>query len=567
MEKKNRLHIIYSRKSKYTGKGESVENQVDLCKQKLKAKYPDLKDEDIRVFTDEGFTGANTNRPSFQKMMNLIRDNKVESVTCYRLDRVSRNVGDFCNLINELQSYNVGFVSIREDFDTTSPMGKAMMLICSVFAQLERDTIAERIRDNMMELAKTGRWLGGTPPTGFKSQEIQAINVDGKTKKLFKLKEISEEKTLVNLLKDKYLEIKSQTGLETYTIQNNLSTKNGKRFTRWSLVNILSNPVYSSADKDAYEYFKKKGAVVIGNEADFNGKNGLMVYNKTNQLTSKGRQDNPISEWIVAIGKHKGFWSGKEYVEVQELLELGANRRFRKPAVNNALLSGILKCSYCGSFMRPKLYNSDVNGEIRFSYLCELKDKSRRLRCDHKNLNGNEADRKVIEVIKELANPKGEYYIALKDLADGKLNSIDNKSNELYTLTSEIRKNEKDIASLIDKIKLVPADIVPDIAKEIQKLKNANAEMEERIKVINLDKISIIDDSENAKIVLDIMNNYFKKFDELDLLQKRTLIKLLISSAYSDGENLILNLTGTRKNAKMTRFPLGDNCKRDTYVL
>lgn len=561
MEKKNRLHIIYSRKSKYTGKGESVENQVDLCKQKLKAKYPDLKDEDIRVFTDEGFTGANTNRPSFQKMMNLIRDNKVESVTCYRLDRVSRNVGDFCNLINELQSYNVGFVSIREDFDTTSPMGKAMMLICSVFAQLERDTIAERIRDNMMELAKTGRWLGGTPPTGFKSQEIQAINVDGKTKKLFKLKEINEEKTLVNLLKDKYLEIKSQTGLETYTIQNNLSTKNGKRFTRWSLVNILSNPVYSSADKDAYDYFKKKGAVVIGNEADFNGKNGLMVYNKTNQLTSKGRQDNPISEWIVAIGKHKGFWSGKEYVEVQELLELGANRRFRKPAVNNALLSGILKCSYCGSFMRPKLYNSDVNGEIRFSYLCELKDKSRRLKCDHKNLNGNEADRKVIEVIKELANPKGEYYIALKDLADGKLNSIDNKSNELYTLTSEIRKNEKDIASLIDKIKLVPADIVPDIANEIQKLKNANAEMEERIKVINLDKISIIDDSENAKIVLDIMNTYFKKFDELDLLQKRTLIKLLISSAYSDGENLILNLTGTRENAKMTKFPLGDNCK------
>lgn len=561
MEKKNRLHIIYSRKSKYTGKGESVENQVDLCKQKLKAKYPDLKDEDIRVFTDEGFTGANTNRPSFQKMMNLIRDNKVESVTCYRLDRVSRNVGDFCNLINELQAYNVGFVSIREDFDTTSPMGKAMMLICSVFAQLERDTIAERIRDNMMELAKTGRWLGGTPPTGFKSQEIQAINVDGKTKKLFKLKEINEEKTLVNLLKDKYLEIKSQTGLETYTIQNNLSTKNGKRFTRWSLVNILSNPVYSSADKDAYEYFKNKGAVVIGNEADFNGKNGLMVYNKTNQLTSKGRQDNPISEWIVAIGKHKGFWTGKEYVEVQELLELGANRRFRKPAVNNALLSGILKCSYCGSFMRPKLYNSDVNGEIRFSYLCELKDKSRRLKCDHKNLNGNEADRKVIEVIKELANPKGEYYIALRDLADGKLNSIDNKSNELYTLTSEIRKNEKDIASLIDKIKLVPADIVPDIANEIQKLKNANAKMEERIKVINLDKISIIDDSDNAKIVLDIMNNYFKKFDELDLLQKRTLIKLLISSAYSDGENLILNLTGTRENAKMTKFPLGDNCK------
>ena len=201
---KARKHIIYSRKSKYTGKGESVENQVDLCKQKILAKYSNLTDDDIKVFTDEGFTGANTNRPAFQKLLNEIRDNKVESVTCYRLDRVSRNVGDFCNLINELEKYNVGFISIREDFDTTSPMGKAMMLICSVFAQLERDTIAERIRDNMMELAKTGRWLGGTPPTGFKSVEVQTFNQDGKKKKLFKIEEISDEKNLIILIKNKY---------------------------------------------------------------------------------------------------------------------------------------------------------------------------------------------------------------------------------------------------------------------------------------------------------------------------------------------------------------------------
>lgn len=561
MKESNRLHIIYSRKSKYTGKGESVENQVDLCKQKLLTKYPDLNDENIKVFTDEGFTGANTNRPSFQKMMDLIRENKVDSVTCYRLDRVSRNVGDFCNLINELQIYNVGFVSIREDFDTTSPMGKAMMLICSVFAQLERDTIAERIRDNMMELAKTGRWLGGTPPTGFKSQEIQNMSVDGKKKKLFKLKEIPEEKLIINLLKDKYLEIKSQTGLETYTIQNNIKTKNGKRFTRWSLVNILSNPVYSMADADTYNYFTSKGALVVGDKKDYNGKYGLMVYNKTSQLTSKGKTDNPINEWIVAIGKHKGFFSGKEYVEVQNLLMSNANRRFRRPVLNNSLLSGILRCSYCGSFMRPKLYQSEVDGELRFSYLCELKDKSRRIKCNHKNLNGNEADKKVLEIIKSLTNSKKEYYQVLKELSSKKLYKLDTKSNELYTLTNEIKKNEKDIASLIDKIKIVPEDIVPDLAKEIQRLKNANIELEKQVKNLNIDKTSIIDDNENTKIVLDITNSYFNIFDELDLLQKRSLIKLVISSAYSDGENLILNLTGTRESAKMIKFPLCDNCK------
>lgn len=561
MKELNRLHIIYSRKSKYTGKGESVENQVDLCKQKLLTKYPDLNDKNIKVFTDEGFTGANTNRPAFQKMMSLIRENKVDSVTCYRLDRVSRNVGDFCNLINELQTYNVGFVSIREDFDTTSPMGKAMMLICSVFAQLERDTIAERIRDNMMELAKTGRWLGGTTPTGFKSLEMQSLTVDGKKKKLFKLKEIPEEKLIINLLKDKYLEIKSQTGLETYTIQNNIKTKNGKRFTRWSLVNILSNPVYSMADADAYDYFTSKGALVVGDKKDYNGKFGLMVYNKTNQLTKKGKTDNPINEWIVAIGKHKGFFSGKEYVEVQNLLMLGTNRRFRKSALNNSLLSGILRCSYCGSFMRPKIYKSEVDGKPRFTYLCELKDKSRRTKCNHKNLNGNEIDKKVLEIIKNLTNSKKEYYQALKKLANEKINKLDTKSNELYTLTNEIKKNDKDITSLIDKIKIVPEDIVIDLTKEIQRLKNANIELERQIKKLNINKTSIIDYNNITKIVFDIIDSYFSRFYELDLLQKRALIKLIISSLYSDGENLILNLTGTRESTKMTKFPLGDNCK------
>lgn len=561
--KGKKYHIIYGRKSKYTGKGESIDNQIELIKQKLEFKYPEIDlENDILVFTDEGFTGANTNRPDFQYMMDIIRQGYAKSLNCYRLDRVSRNVGDFCNLINELQKYGTEFLSIREDFDTRTPMGKAMLLICSVFAQLERDTIAERIRDNMMELAKTGRWLGGTTPTGFKSQEIQNITVDGKSKKLFKLTEILVEKNLVNLLKDKYIELKSQTGLETYTIQNNLKTKTGKRFTRWSLVNILSNPVYAMADEATFDYFTEKGAVVIGNREDYNGKYGLMVYNKTEQLTGKGKQDNPVTEWIVAIGKHKGFWTGKEYVEVQELLLKGANKRFRKPAKNNALLSGILRCSYCDSFMRPKLTQSYTpDGELKFSYLCELKDKSRSKMCNHKNLNGNEADKIIVNIIKKLANLSNDFYKAIKDIADGKFDTAESTSNEVLTLESEYKKNEHDIEVLIDRLKIVPADIVEEIGTEISKLKNANKEIEERLKLLNVDRTDVFKNEDSAKTVLDIMDNYFSKFDDLDLLRKRTLIKLLINSVYSDGEKLFINLVGSRKNVKLIGETLCDNSK------
>ena len=548
-------HIIYGRKSKFTGKGESVENQVDLCKNDIILHNPNVTDDDILVFMDEGFTGANLNRPAFQEMMNYIKKHGAIDLRCYRLDRISRNVGDFCNLIKELQNYDVPFISIKEKFDTSTSMGNAMMMISSVFAQLERDTIAERIRDNMMELAKTGRWLGGTTPLGYKSEEINKINYDGKKKKLFKLVEVPLEKSEVVLLKNKYKEIKSQTGLETYTIKNNLKTRLGKRFTRWSIVNILSNPVYSAADKDSFDYFTKKGAIVVGERKDYNGKYGLMVYNKTNQLKKKGAESNPITEWIVAIGKHNPFWSGKEFVEVQELLELGAKKRFRKPAVNNALLSGIIRCEYCGNFMRPKLYKENKDGTRNFAYMCELKDKSRKTRCQCKNINGIEVDKKVMEVLKEITAKNSSYLKKIQCLANGTGEHLTKEENEYYALNAEIKKNEKEIELLIDRLKIVPVDIVPEIAKEIQKLKAANNQITERIKELNVDTLSLIKNQDDAKLVMEVIENNIIDFSSLDLVQKRSLVKLFISSVYSDGKNIRVKLTGSKENSKTIELP------------
>lgn len=548
-------HIIYGRKSKFTGKGESVENQVDLCKNDIILHNPNVIDDDILVFMDEGFTGANLNRPAFQEMMNYIKKHGAIDLRCYRLDRISRNVGDFCNLIKELQNYDVPFISIKEKFDTSTSMGNAMMMISSVFAQLERDTIAERIRDNMMELAKTGRWLGGTTPLGYKSEEINKINYDGKKKKLFKLVEVPLEKSEVVLLKNKYKEIKSQTGLETYTIKNNLKTRLGKRFTRWSIVNILSNPVYSAADKDSFDYFTKKGAIVVGERKDYNGKYGLMVYNKTNQLKKKGAESNPITEWIVAIGKHNPFWSGKEFVEVQELLELGAKKRFRKPTVNNALLSGIIRCEYCGNFMRPKLYKENKDGTRNFAYMCELKDKSRKTRCQCKNINGIEVDKKVMEVLKEITAKNSSYLKKIQCLANGTGEHLTKEENEYYALNAEIKKNEKEIELLIDRLKIVPVDIVPEIAKEIQKLKAANNQITERIKELNVDTLSLIKNQDDAKLVMEVIENNIIDFSSLDLVQKRSLVKLFISSVYSDGKNIRVKLTGSKENSKTIELP------------
>ena len=150
------IAAIYSRKSKFTGKGESIENQIQLCMDYGK----NIGITEFLVYEDEGFSGGSTDRPKFKDMLSDARNKKFDCLICYRLDRISRNVSDFSALIEELNKLGVSFISIKEQFDTSTPMGCAMMYISSVFAQLERETIAERVKDNMYELARTGRWLG-----------------------------------------------------------------------------------------------------------------------------------------------------------------------------------------------------------------------------------------------------------------------------------------------------------------------------------------------------------------------------------------------------------------------
>ncbi|MEF9958477.1 MAG: recombinase family protein [Niameybacter sp.] len=169
---------IYSRKSKTSDKGESIDNQIHMCKEYAAAHF---EDPEFSIFEDEGFSGGNINRPQFKILIDEIKKGMYDVLMCYRLDRISRNVSDFSSTLDLLTKHSIGFVSIKENFDTTTPMGRAMIHISSVFAQLERETIAERVTDNLLELAKLGRWLGGTSPLGYKSQKV-SYETGGKTK-------------------------------------------------------------------------------------------------------------------------------------------------------------------------------------------------------------------------------------------------------------------------------------------------------------------------------------------------------------------------------------------------
>ena len=165
---------IYSRKSKTTDKGESIGNQVEMCRNYINANAPG-EEHEFLIYEDEGFSGKNTKRPEFLRMMQDAKKKRCQQVVVYRLDQISRNIVDFMTITEKLQSSGIGFISINEHFDTTTPMGRAMMQIAAVFAQLERETIAERVQDNMLMLSYTGRWLGGKTLLDFPVNEFSRI--------------------------------------------------------------------------------------------------------------------------------------------------------------------------------------------------------------------------------------------------------------------------------------------------------------------------------------------------------------------------------------------------------
>ena len=553
--------VIYSRKSKFTGKGESIENQIEMCRQYIATHYSQEEADAALVYEDEGFSGGTLERPKFKKMMSDSQKIKFAAIVVYRLDRISRNIGDFAKLIEDLADREIGFISIREQFDTSSPMGRAMMYIASVFSQLERETIAERIRDNMHELSKTGRWLGGTTPTGYESESISNVTVDGKTRKACKLKIIPEEINLVKLIFDKFIETGSLTKTDQFLMQGRYKTKRGKTFTRFAIKGILSNPVYMIADEDAYNYLVENDVDLFSEKEAFDGKHGIMAYNRTLQRPGKATQEKPMNEWIVSVGKHKGVIPGAVWVKVQNLLELNKSKSYRKPRSNVALLSGILYCGKCGDYMRPKLSDRlTATGDPIYTYLCTTKERSRSHVCDMKNANGNMLDAKIIATVKSFGKQSSDMA---KQITQTKKRINGNREGydaEVAKVKSQIEDNEKDIKALVISLgKAEGTNAEKYILEQIDELHEKGEGLKKRL----TEHEAIIQQHDLAEIEFDLIRQLLstmgENIEEYSVEQKRAAIRTFIRKIVWDGENAHVYLFHNDGDYEFPNPPDGGN--------
>lgn len=549
MKKNDDRIAIYSRKSKFTGKGESIGNQVELCKDYIRTHDGNQAAESSIIYEDEGFSGGNLNRPGFRKMMEAAKERKFNMIIVYRLDRISRNISDFSGLIEELSRLDIAFVSIKEQFDTGTPMGRAMMYIASVFSQMERETIAERIRDNMHELAKTGRWLGGVTPTGYGSESIKSVTVDGKTKKACKLKLIPEEAELVRTIYDLFTESNSLTVTEAELMKRRLVSKNGKYFTRFSIKAILQNPVYMIADQDAYDYFIRNDTDLFSDKEEFDGTHGILAYNRTDQEKGRSTVYLPMKEWIVSVGQHPGLIPGKVWIGVQETLEQNKSKSFRRPRSNEALLTGLLYCG-CGGRMYPKLSKrKTADGKPIFTYVCKMKERSRRSVCNGKNVNGNTMDLAVIEQIKLLEDDKSTFVAQLEQSRTFYTGDRTWYEKQIASLRQEKAETEKKIESLVDSlIELGDSSAKTHVAKRIEQFHQEQEAVESRIQELEgLTSRQALSDTE-FDVLRQILSVFRDCIDDMTIEQKRAAVRTLVRKVVWDGENAHVVLFGASED-------------------
>ena len=328
----NRIDAIYARQSVDKKDSISIESQIEFCKYELKGG-------NCKEYTDKGYSGKNTDRPKFQELVRDIKRGLIAKVVVYKLDRISRSILDFANMMELFQQYNVEFVSSTEKFDTSTPMGRAMLNICIVFAQLERETIQKRVTDAYYSRSQRGFKMGGKAPYGFHTEPIKMDGINTK-----KLVVNPEEAANIRLMFEMYAQPTTSYGDITRYFAEQGILFHGKELIRPTLAQMLRNPVYVQADLDVYEFFKSQGTVIVNDAADFTGMNGCYLYQGRDVKPSK---KNDLKDQMLVLAPHEGFIPSELWLKCRKKL-LASHTYQPARKARNTWMAGKIKCGKCG---------------------------------------------------------------------------------------------------------------------------------------------------------------------------------------------------------------------------
>lgn len=323
--------------------GFSIENQ----KERLEAFCVSQGWTDYRFYIDDGYSGTNMDRPALKRMIRHVENGQIDTVVVYKLDRLGRKQKDVLFLLEDVfDRNNVAFKSATEPFDTSTPLGKAMLGILAVFAQLERDTIVERVTSGRRQRVRRGLWYGGRVPFGYKwNSETQTLEV------------IPEQANLVREAFSMFLK-----GYSYLHISEWLAERSKARVFDHSVVrDMLQRPIYT------------------------------------------GRMNNA---GVLVSGRHKAIIDEDTFERVQK--EIAKRKEGRTP-MGEYMLSGLIRCGICGGSV-IHVITSKRSGKYQYEYYAcreqHIRRRDRNNNCSLGYTQCKKLESAVVERLKHLSlNP------------------------------------------------------------------------------------------------------------------------------------------------------------------
>jgi DNA invertase Pin-like site-specific DNA recombinase len=214
-------------------------------------------------YDDGGFSGGNTERPALQRLLADIRSSRIDVVVVYKVDRLTRSLADFARLVEIFDTQGVSFVSVTQQFNTTSSMGRLTLNVLLSFAQFEREVTGERIRDKIAASKRKGMWMGGNVPLGYDASEGALVMNPVEAETVRRIFSLYRELGSVRRIKEEA----DRLGLQTKRrVTTNGTERGGKPFLRGHIYSLLSNPIYAGQIAHKGQLFPGRHPALIDDE-------------------------------------------------------------------------------------------------------------------------------------------------------------------------------------------------------------------------------------------------------------------------------------------------------------
>ncbi len=393
---------IYTRKSTEEGLEQEF-NSLDAQRESGEAFVLSMKHEGWTAlpepYDDGGFTGGNMDRPALKQLMADIERGRIDCVVVYKVDRLSRSLLDFARMMEVFEKHNVSFVSVTQQFNTASSMGRLILNVLLSFAQFERDMISERTSDKMSAARRKGKYVGGRPVLGYEVVDKKLIPLPEEAERV---RQIFELYLKMGALLPTVQELNRRGWIGKRYVTATGRTIGGKPFNKVSVYNLLSNVAYV----------------------------GQIKHND-----------------VVYEGEHDGIVNRKTFDRVHE--QLASNGRNGGCKVRNkhgALLRGLLKCGHCDCAMS---HSFSTKGSKRYRYyVCTKAQKQGWSNCPSPSVPAGEIERVLVKQIARLGQDSDLVKATFGEVQKETRKQVQTLSRETTALERQIAIDNEEIRRL-----------------------------------------------------------------------------------------------------------------------